>query len=68
MVSMVIAQNGVTPLYFVLKQGHVTIVTLLLEKVADVNVVVDFLFCTCVRMFSHLVLCVLTFCCALEIQ
>ena len=68
MVSMVMAQNGVTPLYFALKQGHVPIVTLLLEKVADVNVVVDFVSCTCVRMFSHLVLCVLTFCCALELK
>ena len=46
-VSMVMTQKGVTALYFTSQEGHVTVVRLLLEKGADVNIcVVDFVSCT----------------------
>ena len=64
MVSMVMTQDGVTPIIFASQEGHVTVVRLLLEKGADVNicdmVVMDFVSCTCMWMFSHLAVCVLT--------
>ena len=51
MVSMVMTQEGLTALHFASQEGHVTIVRLLLEKGADVNicnkVVMDFVSCTC---------------------
>ena len=46
MVSLVTTQNGVTALYYASQEGHVTVMRLLLENGADVNicdkVVVDF--------------------------
>ena len=58
---MVIIQNGVTALHYASQEGHVTIVKLLLEKGADVNicdkVVMDFVSCTCMWTFSQLAVC-----------
>ena len=52
MMSMVITQKGVTALYIASQEGRVTVVGLLLENGADVNiynkVVMDFVSCTCV--------------------
>ena len=51
MVSMVTTQEGVTALYYASQEGHMTVVRLLLENGADVNicdkVVMDFVSCTC---------------------
>ena len=47
---MIMTQKGVTALYIASFNGHMTVVRLLLEKVADVNindkVVMDFVSCT----------------------
>ena len=49
MVSMLTTQEGVTALHFASEEGHVTVVRLLLQKGADVNicnkVVMDFVSC-----------------------
>ena len=52
MVCIVTIQKGETALYIASREGYVTVVRLLLEKGADVNlrkkVVMDFASCTCI--------------------
>ena len=59
--SMVMTQRDVTALYFASARGDATVVRLLLEKGADVNirneVVMDFVSGICMSTFSQLTLC-----------
>ena len=59
--SMVMTQKGVTALYSASQEGHVTVVKLLLDNGAYVNicnkVVRDFVSCTCMWTFSQVAVC-----------
>ena len=60
-VSLNWTQDGDTPLMIASFEGHVTVVRLLLEKGADVNicdgVVMNFVSCTYMWTFSQLAVC-----------